>query len=171
MIKENTRILTYGTKKRQIEATSFLKDGVYYMKIYTLQDVDEHMLNYVNAYIKQVISNAQKHYFRTSLKHTRFDVSFEPYSDDICYSEDNNIQNDCRLLTVDNIAMFHIESEPLYRELIKLTAKQKEVILKSIVLDIPMEIVAAQMGISVGKAYKHRRNALAKMKEGLNRDV
>ena len=171
VIKEKIRITNYGAEKRQIEVTPYVKGGVYHMNtLFTIQDVDEHMLNYVNAYIKQVINNAQKHYFSVSRKHIKYDISFEPYCDEICYSEDNIIHNDYHILAFENIALFQIESEPLYRELMKLTAKQKEVILKSIVLDIPMESVATQMGISVGKAYKHRRNALIRLREGLKRD-
>lgn len=35
---------------------------------YDINQIDECMLRYANAYIKQVVNNAQKNYFRNCLK-------------------------------------------------------------------------------------------------------
>ena len=50
---------------------------------YDINQIDEHMLRYANAYIKQVVNNAKKNYFRNCLKYTRYDISFEEYNDNI----------------------------------------------------------------------------------------
>jgi len=50
---------------------------------YDINQIDERMLRYANAYIKQVVNNAQKNYYRNCLKHTRYDISFEEYNDNI----------------------------------------------------------------------------------------
>ena len=128
---------------------------------YNINQIDERMLKYANAYIKQVVNNAQKNYFRNCLKHTRYNISFEEYNDNINYNADEHYEINVPLRFFDfGTIRIYIESKTLYEELIKLTDKQLEVILKNIVLDIPMQDISMQMGISLGKAYKHKRNAL-----------
>ena len=60
-----------------------------------------------------------------------------------------------------------IDSTQLYHAILKLSDRQREVIFLSIISDLPMEAVAERMGISIGKAYKHRRNALRILRERL----
>lgn len=129
--------------------------------IYKIEQIDERMLKYANAYIKQVVNNSQKNYFRSSLRHTKFNISFEEYNDNINYFA-NEIQEITVPLQVLKVGMvsFSIESDKLYEAINKLSDKQLEVIIKNIILDIPMQDVATQMKISLGKAYKHKRNAI-----------
>lgn len=129
--------------------------------IYKIDQIDKCMLNYANAYIKQVVNNSQKNYFRSKLRHTKFNFSFEEYNDNINYFENENQEIDVTLQFVEfDMFRISIESDKLYEAINKLTDKQLEVIIKNIILDIPMQDVAAQMKISLGKAYKHKRNAI-----------
>ena len=128
---------------------------------YNINQIDKRMLRYANAYIKQVVYNTQKNYFRNNLKHTRYDISFEEYNDNINYNVDEHFEIKVPLRFFDfGTVRICVESKVIYEELIKLTDKQREVILKNVVLDIPMQDISTQMRISLGKAYKHRRNAL-----------
>lgn len=138
-------------------------------KKYDINQIDERMLKYANAYIKQVVNNAQKNYFRNCLKHTRYDISFEEYNDNINYNADEHYEIKVPLRFFDfGTVRICIESKVLYEELTKLTDKQREVLLKNVVLDIPMQDISVQMGISLGKAYKHKRNALRILQRRLN---
>lgn len=129
--------------------------------IYKIEQIDERMLKYANAYIKQVVNNSQKNYFRSTLKHAKFNISFEEYNDNFNYfaNEIQEISVPLKLLKIGMVSV-SIESNKLYDVLIQLTDKQQEVLIKNIVLDISMQDVAKQMKISLGKAYKHRRNAI-----------
>ena len=129
--------------------------------IYKIVQIDKCMLNYANAYIKQVVNNSQKNYFRSKLRHTKFNFSFEEYNDNINYFENENQEIDVTLQFVEfDMFRISIESDKLYEAINKLSDKQLEVIIKNIILDIPMQDVAAQMKISLGKAYKQKRNAI-----------
>lgn len=129
--------------------------------IYKIEQIDERMLKYANAYIKQVVNNSQKNYFRSTLRHTKYNISFEEYNDNINYfaNEIHEFTVPLQFLTV-GIVSVEIESNKLYEALLQLTDKQREVLVKNIVFDIPMQDVAKQMKISLGKAYKHKRNAI-----------
>ena len=83
------------------------------------------------------------------------------FFDNINYKANEHYEIDVSLGFFDfGTVRIYIESKVLYEELIKLTDKQREVLLKNVILDIPMQDISTQMGISLGKAYKHRRNAL-----------
>lgn len=137
-------------------------------KTYDINQIDERMLKYANAYIKQVVNNAQKNYFRNHLKHTRYDISFEEYNDNINYGKEDYCEINVPFNFFDlGTVRIYIESKVLYEELLKLSEKQREVILKNVVLDIPIQEISKQMGISLGKAYKHRRNAIKILQRGM----
>ncbi len=138
-------------------------------KKYNADQIDERILKYVNAYIKQVVNNSQKNYFRTTLRHTRYAITFEEYNDNINYSENECVNFEIPIRYFDfNEIRIGVESKELYNALTILTPKQQEVLLKNVVLDIPMKDVAAQMGITLSKAYKHKRNAVKILQRSLN---
>ena len=137
-------------------------------KVFTPQDIEDKMLYYFDAYIKQVIRNAQKNYFRNSFRHTKYDYSFEPYSDEVCYLQGEGVDQKIALYDIVEKQMkIEIDSKQLYQAILELSERQREVIFLSVVSDLPMEIVAERMGISIGKAYKHRRKALSILRERL----
>ena len=139
-------------------------------RIYNYGDIDERILKYANAYIKQVVNNSQKNYFRDKLKHTRFDVSFEEYNDNINYNmnEINEFKIYLQFFEI-NKKRINIESKILYDGIMALTTKQREVLLKNVALDIPMQAVAKQMGVSLGRAYKLKRSAIRVLKGRLEK--
>ncbi len=63
-----------------------------------------------------------------------------------------------------------IESEDLFNQIMSLTDKQREVLLKSAVLDTPMKIIANEMGIGENKVYKHKKNALSTLAKRMKAD-
>ena len=66
--------------------------------------------------------------------------------------------------------IIEFESETVFREIMRLTEKQREVLLKNVVLGIPMEEIARQMGIRENKVYKHKKNALLALAERMKPD-
>ena len=62
------------------------------------------------------------------------------------------------------------ESEILFKQIMHLTEKQREVLLKNVVLDIPMEKIAQQMKIQENKVYKHKKNALSALAKRIKPD-
>lgn len=66
--------------------------------------------------------------------------------------------------------MIEFESEDLFNQIMSLTAKPMEVLLKSVVLDIPMKMIANEMGIGENKVYKHKKNALLTLAKRIKAD-
>ena len=62
------------------------------------------------------------------------------------------------------------ESEILFKQIMHSTEKQREVLLKNVVLDIPMEKIAQQMKIQENKVYKHKKNALSALAKRIKPD-
>ena len=137
---------------------------------YTAEDIDEKVLRYVDAYIKQTLKYTKVDYIKelsnerkyTSLLKKRNDgllTSIEAESDRYIYAE----------IRVDDY-IIEFESEMMFREIMRLTEKQREVLLKNVVLGIPMAEIARQMGIRENKVYKHKKNALLALAERMKPD-
>ena len=137
---------------------------------HTPQEITEQIRRYTDAYIKQVINFSQKGYFRVKQKHKNHGIKFEPYDENIgyhVYIDDTHISS--RKILVEN-AVIGIDSDELYEALLILTEKQRAVLIKNVVLDMPISLIAKQMGIRENKVYKHRDAALKKIRRHLDWD-
>lgn len=137
---------------------------------YTLKDIDERVLRYFDAYIKQ------------TLRYTKIDFIKKKscereYADLIKEHKYENIPSDKadydryiygKIQLDDNVIEF--ESETVYNQIMRLTGKQQEVLLKNVALEIPMEEIAKQMGIGENKVYKHKKNALSTLARRMKYD-
>lgn len=139
--------------------------------IYRLADIDDNIVRFSEAYLKKVITTSKKNYYRRLLKNKNKGISFEEYNDNILYSAEFSKGPSAIpcAIKIDGISIY-IESEIVYRELNKLTDKQLTVLLKNVVLKIPMEEIAKQMGLCISKVYKHKSNAMNKLKSRLKID-
>lgn len=140
-------------------------------KEYSLPDITEQIRRYTDAYIKQVVNYSQKGFFKVKYKHTNYGIEFETFNENIGYSAKygEEITVHSRKIVVGN-AVIGIDSEELYEALLLLTEKQREVLIKNVVLDMPAPLIAKQMGIRTNKVYKHRTAALEKIRRYLNWD-
>lgn len=137
---------------------------------YKLEDIDFRIVKYFDAYIKQ------------TLKYTKIDfikqISDKRNHDDLLKEwkhkggETADSQNDRYIfgeVRLDNY-IIGFESEILFKQIMHLTEKQREVLLKNVVLDIPMEKIAQQMKIQENKVYKHKKNALSALAKRIKPD-
>ena len=137
---------------------------------YKLEDIDFRIVEYFDAYIKQ------------TLKYTKIDfikqISDKRNHDDLLKElkhkdgETADSQNDRYIfgeVRLDNY-INGFESEILFKQIMHLTEKQREVLLKNVVLDIPMEKIAQQMKIQENKVYKHKKNALSALAKRIKPD-
>lgn len=140
-------------------------------KEYSRPEITDQIRRYADAYIKQVVNYSQKGFFKVKYKHTNYGIEFESFNENICYGAKytDEIVVHSRKIVVGN-AVIGIDSEELYEALLLLTEKQREVLIKNIVLDIPASQIASQMGIRTNKVYKHRTAALNKIRRYLSWD-
>lgn len=137
---------------------------------HTAQEITEQIRRYTDAYLKQVVNFSQKGYLRLKYKDKNHGIKFESFDENIGYDfcvEDVHISS--RKILVDN-AVIGIDSEELYEALLMLTDKQRNVLIKNVVLDMPISLIAKQMGIRENKVYKHRDVALKKIRRYLDWD-
>lgn len=128
-------------------------------KEYALCDVDGKVLKYFDAYIKQTLKYTKIDYMKCQFNDAEHSYFLKDNKDNLTENSccDKYI---CGKVQVDEY-LIEFESETLFKQVMVLTKKQREVLLKNVVLGIPMSEIAKQMGICENNVYKHKRKALA----------
>lgn len=137
---------------------------------YTAEDIDEKVLRYVDAYIKQTLRYTKVDYIKESSNERKYTDLLKKRNDGFLKLVD--AESDRYIyekIQIDDY-IIEFESETVFREIMRLTEKQREVLLKNVVLGIPMEEIARQMGIRENKVYKHKKNALLALAERMKPD-
>ena len=132
---------------------------------YTLGDIDDRIIRYFDAYIKQTLKYTKIDFIKQHSKNREYE---DLLTERKLRSETEGIL-ECDRYILGEIkvgdCMVGFESENLFNHIMCLTDKQREVLLKNVVLDIPMEKIAKQMGIGENKVYKHKKRALSTLAE------
>ena len=126
----------------------------------TLKNIDDRIIRYFDAYIKQTLKYTKIHFIKQQSKKREYDdlLKEKKFGDESEDKPDYDRYTFAEIKVGDYVIEF--ESEDLFNQIMSLTDKQREVLLKSVVLDIPMKIIANEMGIGENKVYKHKKNAL-----------
>ena len=126
---------------------------------FSLEDISEELLDYVDKYLKTVISNAKRRYYRKTKRPRKYGIVFvelDKYAEDLHYDEPGFEQ-----------ALLNPELADTLRSL---TETQRLVLLKNVVLKIPMKQIALELGISIGMVEKHKNNAIRIIKRRMSVD-
>ena len=134
---------------------------------FSLEDISEELLDYVDKYLKTVISNAKRRYYRKTKRPRKYGIVFvelDKYAEDLHYDEAL-----CQLIDVQGVKIPILNPE-LADTLRSLTETQRLVLLKNVVLKIPMKQIALELGISIGMVEKHKNNAIRIIKRRMSVD-
>ena len=139
---------------------------------FSLEDISEELLDYVDKYLKTVISNAKRRYYRKTKRPRKYGIVFvelDKYAEDLHYDEPGFEQALCQLIDVQGVKIPILNPE-LADTLRSLTETQRLVLLKNVVLKIPMKQIALELGISIGMGEKHKNNAIRIIKRRMSVD-
>jgi DNA-directed RNA polymerase specialized sigma24 family protein len=139
---------------------------------FSLEDISEELLDYVDKYLKTVISNAKRRYYRKTKRPRKYGIVFvelDKYAEDLHYDEPGFEQALCQLIYVQGVKIPVLNPE-LADALRSLTETQRLVLLKNVVLKIPMKQIALELGVSIGMVEKHKNNAIRIIKRRMSVD-
>ena len=139
---------------------------------FSLEDISEELLDYVDKYLKTVISNAKRRYYRKTKRPRKYGIVFvelDKYAEDLHYDEPGFEQALCQLIDVQGVKIPILNPE-LADTLRSLTETQRLVLLKNVVLKIPMKQIALELGVSIGMVEKHKKNAICAIKRRMSVD-
>lgn len=134
-----------------------------------VSDIDTEMKEIADKYIKAVLINAKRSYYRVLRRIEREGMS--AYDRTICKSnlfieEKGFSEIDMECFCVD-CELFAIEKSELTDALLSLTRLQLEILLKSVLTDKSQAEIAAQYGITTRMVRKHKLIALEKLRRRL----
>lgn len=140
---------------------------------FSLSDIRIEVIETADKYMKAVLINTKNRYFRVLRKTDRDGhtvLELEKYESNLAYEESGfaKIDNECFLVGGETIEM---ERSDLTDALRTLTQIQLDVILKSILLELSQEEIAAEYGISTRMVRKHKHTALAKLRRRLTHEA
>ena len=73
---------------------------------FSLEDISEELLDYVDKYLKTVISNAKRRYYRKTKRPRKYGIVFvelDKYAEDLHYDEPGFEQALCQLIDVQGV--------------------------------------------------------------------
>ena len=136
---------------------------------FTLSDIRIEVVDTADRYMKAVLINKKKRYFRVLRKHERNGITFielDRYESNLAV-EDNGFRSiDNEYFVVGKERIF-LEKSELTEALHTLNPIQLDILLKSILLEQSQESLAAEYGISKRMVRKHKQNALEKLRRRL----
>ncbi len=140
---------------------------------FILSDISSDITDTADKYIKRVLINAKKRYFRILRKKNWNGVTvfeLEKYESNMAYEESGfaRIDSECFLVGGETIAM---QRSDLTDALLTLTPIQLDVLLKSVLLDRSQEEIAQEYGITTRMVRKHKHVALEKLKRRLTHEA
>ena len=139
---------------------------------FSLEDISEELLDYVDKYLKTVISNAKRRYYRKTKRPRKYGIVFvelDKYAEDLHYDEPGFEQALCQLIDVQGVKIPILNPE-LADTLRSLTETQRLVLLKNVALKIPLKQIALELGVSIGMVEKHKKNAICAIKRRMSVD-
>lgn len=136
---------------------------------FTLSDIRIEVIETADRYMKAVLINTKKRYFRVLRKMDRDGVTvfeLEKFESNLAYEESgfDKADSECFLVGGETIEM---ERSILTDALRTLTKIQLDVLLKSVLLEMSQEEIAAEHGITTRMVRKHKHTALDKLRRRL----
>ena len=139
---------------------------------FSFEDITSELLDYVDKYLKTVISNTKRRYYRKIKRAREYGIVFvelDKYAEDLHYDDPELEKVLCQLIDVQGVKIPVLNPE-LADALRSLTETQRLVLLKNVVLKIPMKQIALELGISIGMVEKHKNNAIRIIKRRMSVD-
>ena len=134
------------------------------------ENVSDEIIEYIDKYLKTIISNTQRRFCKDQQKAQKYDIIFvelEKFQENLYFIDSDLEEVNCGHIEFanNNISIQQIELEEAISQL---TAKQKNVLIKNVLFEIPLYQIAKEMGISTRMAEKHKSLALKYLRRRLH---
>lgn len=136
---------------------------------FTAEDISKELIGYVDGYIKTVIKNAKKRYYKQKTRHKKYGLVFvelDKYAENLRY-EDPGFERALHQVIDVAGAKITILNPELADALRGLTESQRVVLLKNTFLNVPIKQLASELGISYRMVEKHKNNAIQSIKRSM----
>ena len=136
---------------------------------FSLADIHTEVMETADRYIKAVLINAKKRYFRVLQKLERNGIlifDLEKYASNLFCEEDGYSKVDNEIFIVGQ-ELFTMEKSELTEALFMLTPTQRDILLRAILLRQSQEEIASIYGITTRMVRKHKHIALEKLRRSL----
>lgn len=138
-------------------------------QIFSVNDIDDEILEYIDKYLKTVIINSKKRYYKNHSRLKKKGIVFvelDKYAENLRYDEKGFEDALCQYIDVKGVKIPVYEPK-LAEALRSITESQRTVLIQNVVFDIPMKQIALELGISKRMVEKHKHNALQAVKRRL----
>ena len=136
---------------------------------FSLADIHIEVAETADRYIKAVLINAKKRYFRVLRKLERNGIlifDLEKYASNMFCEEDGYSKVDNEIFIVGQ-ELFTMEKSELTEALFMLTPTQRDILLRAVLLRQSQEEIASVYGITTRMVRKHKHIALEKLRRSL----
>lgn len=133
------------------------------------ENVNDDIILYIDKYLKTIINNTKRRFCKDQQKAQNYDIIFvelEKFQENLYFIDPRLEEVSCGHITFldNNIPIQFFELEDAINQL---TEKQKNVLIKNIVFEIPLYQIAREMGISTRMVEKHKSAALEHLRRRL----
>lgn len=140
---------------------------------FSLSDIRIEVIETADKYMKAVLINTKKRYFRVLRKLERNGITvfeLEKYEANLFVEESGfaKMDNECFMVGDETVTL---EKSELTEALRTLTPIQLDILLKSVLLERTQEELAAEYGITKRMIRKHKHTALEKVKRRLTHEI
>lgn len=136
---------------------------------FTAENIPEELIGYVDGYIKTVIKNTKKRFYKQKTRYKKYGLVFvelDKYTENLRYEDpgfERALHQDIDVTGV-KIPILNPELADALRGL---TEAQRVVILKNAFLNVPIKTIASELGISCRMVEKHKHNAIESIKRSM----
>lgn len=137
--------------------------------LFSSKDIDEQTLIYINRYFKLTISNTKRNFIRNTFRFKQHGITFvalENCEHELIYEEPGFDKAVSEMIEV-NGEKITIHNPSLVLALRSLSHLQRTVLLQNVILRIPLEKIATNLGIGRRMVSRHKHNAIIRMKRSL----
>ena len=135
-----------------------------------IEDLSYEHIDFCDNYIKKVIINAKRYFYRPKSKVQKYDIVFVGLGtceNELTYEEKGFEDIFATYITVKGTTI-PVYDPDLADALFTLTEMQRTVVLRNIVLGDSLTDIAKDSGVSIAMISKHKQNALKIIKERMS---
>lgn len=139
---------------------------------FSIEDIDKYLLDYADKYLKKVIINAKRHYYRRQSQKDKYGIVFfdlDSFSEELGYEDQGYESALCRYIEVNGIRIPVLDPD-LADALLSLTEVQRLVLLKNVCLEVTMREIARELHISERMVRKYKHNAIEAIRRRMKKD-
>ena len=136
---------------------------------FTLHDINEELKLTADVYLRTVLINKKRHYIRRITKLSRNGITFlelEKYESNLTYN-DNYFTKIGTTYFYSRGKYIPIKTPELAEALSKLSELHLQIILQTFILNVRIEDIAKEYGISRSMIYVHRQKAINELRRRL----